>query len=160
MRRPSFALRVHHTPWKSDGCKQRSEGWHHSPRSQHQQSEICMWHRPNRGKQHFRECHTVHISWQCVLIWQWLLRGPIEVNWLSYRSTKSMEYIWKSKTQKTYTGNNSIQHSAIWVWKLDYYYYYYTVLRLSGCSLNFVQDYPGEPVTRKVKPIWIYRSKR
>jgi len=27
-------------------------------------------------------------------------------------------------------------------------------------SLDFVRDYPGEPVTRKVKPVWIYWSKR
>jgi len=27
-------------------------------------------------------------------------------------------------------------------------------------SLDFVRDYPGDLVTRKVKPIWIYWSKR
>jgi len=37
--------------------------------------------------------------------------------------TKSTENIWKIRTstmtQKTYIGNSSIQHSAIWVWNLD-----------------------------------------
>jgi len=37
--------------------------------------------------------------------------------------TKSMENIWKSKNitndTKTYIGNNNVQHSAIWVLKLD-----------------------------------------
>ena len=43
---PSF-LASFNPAWKSYGCKQRSEGWHHSPWSKHQQYEICRRHRPN-----------------------------------------------------------------------------------------------------------------
>jgi len=42
---------------------QRPEGWHCSPRSQHQQSEICRWHRPNRGKQQQLTGSSTTLQW-------------------------------------------------------------------------------------------------